>query len=338
MAGVIPVGGDPELEDAGARNDLLDEIDLRLVDLRNDHLELVEAVATDGDFLLTARIDTAGHRRDELVHVDRRRPPLDLELQIERIRGHRGFGEPDLRTAEIELLDAVDERRPGGGVGGLELHADPAVGRAGGGAEAAFAGCEERLDLQNRILDLTADLLRAIDFIDEDHASLEVDAEAGRPPQGDDRQAGDERRQHGGEASPHVGGPQRLGEEPGEDRRHENREQRQQPDAIPHPPPRECGGCRGGSGNVGGGSDGGLGEGKDEERKHGSQTHFRCGSGFGSGAGTGWKSHPLDAADSVDPSSTDAIVDRATWILTLAASSTLRVTRPDSRSTLATVP
>ena len=299
---------------------------------------MVEAVATDRDFLLTARIDPAGHRRDELVHVDRRRPPLDLELEVERIGRHGSFCEPNLRTAVVELFDAVDERRPGGGVGGLEFNADPAVGDAGGSAKAAFAGRKERLDLPDRILDLTADLLRAIDFIDKDHASLEVDAEAGRPPQRDDRQAGDERRQHGGEAPPHIGGPQRLGEEPREDRRDQDREQRQQPDAIPHPPPRECGGCRGGSGDFGGGSDGGLGEGKDEERKHGSQTHFRCGSGFGSGVGTGWKSHPLDAADSVDPSSTDAIVDRATWILTLAASSTLRVTRPDSRSTLATVP
>ena len=338
MAGIVPIGGDPELQNTGARHDLFDEIDLRLVDLRNDHLELVEAIPADGDFLLATRIDPAGHRRDELVHVDRCRPPLDLKLEVERICGHGSFCEPDLRTAEVELVDAVDERRPRGGVGGLELHADLAVGRAGGGAEAAFAGRKKRLDLPNRILDLTADLLRAIDFIDQDHASLEVDAEAGRPPHRDDRQAGDERRQHGGESPPHVGGPQRLGEEPRENRRHENREQRQQPDAIPHPPPRESGGCRGGSGDFGGGSDGGLGEGKNEERKHGSQTHFRCGSGYGSGVGTGWKSHPLDAADSVDPSSTDAIVDRATWILTLAASSTLRVTRPDSRSTLATVP
>ena len=159
MAGIVPIGGDAELEHARLRDHLLDRVDLRLVDLRNDHLELVDAVATDRDFLLTARIDPAGHRGDEFVHVDRCRPPLDLELEIERIGRHGSFCEPNLRTAVVELFDAVDERRPGGGVGGLEFHADPAVGDAGGSAEAAFAGGEERLDLPNRILDLTADLL-----------------------------------------------------------------------------------------------------------------------------------------------------------------------------------
>ena len=275
------IGGDPELEHARLRDHFLDGIDLRLVDLRNDHLKLIEAVAADGDFLLPARIDAPGHGRDEFVHVDRGLPPLDFELDVERLAIHWGLRQTDLRTAEIELRDVVDERLPSGFVGRLQRNGDPAVGLAGRRAEPPLAVVQERFDLLDRILDLPADLFRGIDFIDEDHPPLEVDAKTRRPPQRDDRQAGDERREHGGQPPPHVGDTQRLGEEPSEDRRDRDREERRQQEPGPRPPPREGGGGRSGGGNIGGCGSGSLGEGEDEGRKHGSQTHFRVGTGFG---------------------------------------------------------
>ena len=155
MTGIEFVGGDAELEHAGARHDPLDEIDLGLIDLRHDDLDLVEAEPAHRYLLLTARIHAPAHRGHELVHVDRIGPTANVEHDL--VRGTAPRQRNEAAVGEIEAGDVVDEGLAGRGVGRSGADRDPAVGRA---ADARpLAPGHELLHPADAVVDQSGDLL-----------------------------------------------------------------------------------------------------------------------------------------------------------------------------------
>ena len=237
MPGIFRIGGDPELEHTGARHHPFDEIDLRLVDIGHDHFQLINAVATDGDFLLAARIHAPAHGRHQLVHIDRGRPSSHLVLKIDGLGPRPAARQPHPCITEVELFHTLEKGLAGGSVSGLEPHGDAVVGHPRHRSLPTILAGEQLFDPADTIIDLPGRLPGRIDLVDQDHAALEVDTQPRRPAEPRDHGPCRQRHQHRGQTPPHVGGPQPLRKQPRHQNRHGHREQGDAPDRPRLPPP-----------------------------------------------------------------------------------------------------
>ena len=84
---ILRISRNAKFEHACAGNNPLDEIDLRLIDLRHNHLQLIEAVASNRNLLLTTWIDATTDCCHEFVHIDFGSPPRDFEFQLQFLFG-----------------------------------------------------------------------------------------------------------------------------------------------------------------------------------------------------------------------------------------------------------
>ena len=242
MPRILGVGGDPELQHAGARDDPLDHLDFRLIDFRHDHFQLIETEPPNGHFLLPARIHAAAHGSHELVHIDRGLLPPDEKFHLHGVAGRGLPRQPDLGPTEIELLHPLHEGFAGHRIGGVEADGDPPIGSLRGDPLRPILGGKQLLNSAHAVVHLSGDLLGGIDFINEDHAPLEVDAHSRRPAQRNDHAARRQRHQHRGDPAPHLGCPQSLRHHPRQERRHGHGQQRDQPHHPPLAPPGQIGG------------------------------------------------------------------------------------------------
>ena len=241
MPWIGSVSEDPELKHAGARDDSLDLVHLRLLDLGQDDLELVEAELANGHLLLAAWIHPATDRRDEFVHRDLHLFGRDLVLD----REGRGRGLPGnlLHRGPVKrsFLHRCQKCLAGGRIGGLELDRQPAIplplDRGGG----AVLGCQHPFDHGHTIVDPVLPLLARRDLVHKDQSALEVDAQPRRPAHPADRASGGQGDEHGGNPPPHVGHTEVLRHHPGDHRRHDEHGKCDQPAGAGGLPPRHGG-------------------------------------------------------------------------------------------------
>ena len=311
MPGIVRVRDDPKLKHAGARHDPLDEVDLGLVDFGNDDLDLVETVAADGDLLLTAGIDPATDRADELVHVDRS-GPADHRIATLVGRGSSRRKRAKVGVLQLQGRDGLQRGLAFAGIFRGEPHHERVARTTFDGAEAGLRRHEHLLERHDRVVDGGTRLPRRVDLIDEDHAPLQIDAEPRWPSEAHDRGAGGEGYEHRRDPPPHVSCPQASRHEPRQQRRAGDGQEREAPHGPGLPPPRYHG-----RRDIGGG----LTEqsGREKESVHASSLVV-----------------PLASASPPRSPTTPAMLDSVTVIR--AVSSILSVTRSPSRSTLATVP
>ena len=249
MANIVAIGEDPKLEHAGAGDDPLDEIDFRLLHLGNDHLDLIETVLPDRDLLLTARIDAATDRCDELVHRDRSRLGHDVEVNFECVIRRPPARLPHRHPVELRLAHRRQKGLAGRGIAGGKPHGDAAAGPAAEPPLSTLLGHQHSLDPPDGVVDTGCRLLRCIDLVDEDQAPLEIDAQPRRPPHRADHEASGQRDEHRGDPPPHIGGAEAAGDQPCHKRRDREREQRDAPKGPALSPPwGGHGGCRGDDG------------------------------------------------------------------------------------------
>ena len=208
VPGILGIGGDSKLEHAGARHHPLDEIDLRLIDLGHDHLELIDAIAADGHFLLAARIHAAAHGRHQLVHVHGGRSSRHVVLQVDRLGTRSLPRQSNPSIAEVDLLHTLQKGLSGGCISGLEPHRNAIVGHPRHGPLPTILAGEQLLDPAHAVVNLPGRLPGGIDLVDENHAALEVDTQSRWPAEPCHHGACRERDEHRRQAAPHVGSPQ----------------------------------------------------------------------------------------------------------------------------------
>ena len=239
MADIITIGEDPKLEHAGAGDDPLDQVDLRLLDVGNDHLDLVEAVLPNGDFLLAAWIHPATDRGDELVHGDRGRLGHHVVVDFERVGRAAAARLPHGHAVELCSGERRQKSLASPLVGRCQPHRHAPSSAAADAPLRALLRRGHALDPPHRVIDAGSRLLGVVDLVDEDQPSFEVDAQPRRPAQPADHRAGGEGHEHGGNATPHVGRPQPARDQSGHERGNGERQQHDAPERPTLPPPGE---------------------------------------------------------------------------------------------------
>ena len=237
MADIITIGEDPKLEHAGAGDDPLDQVDLRLLDVGNDHLDLVEAVLPNGDFLLAAWIHPATDRSDELVHGDRGRLGHHVVVDFERVGRAAAARLPHGHAVELRSGERRQKSLASPLVGRCQPHRHAPSSAAADAPLRALLRRGHALDPPHRVIDAGSRLLGVVDLVDQDQASFEVDAQPRRPAQPADHRAGGEGHEHGGNATPHVGRPQPARDQSGHERGNGERQQHDAPERPTLPPP-----------------------------------------------------------------------------------------------------